>query len=137
MFSRSLSILTVLATVGLAAMPGHADAQSLVKRVKCVDAAASTYGMGVFRNASNYITNATVQIVRDGCKPKKDGGTFGMHVTNYDGNASYYNYRMEREHGHTWAVRSRVEPGHIVRIKFSGNGSHHIGGTFDYMLIVD
>ena len=136
MFSRSLSILAILATIGLSALPGHANAQSLIKRVKCADAADSP-GIGVFRNASNYITNVTVQIVRDGCRPNGQHGAFGMHVTNYDGSARYENWRMEREHGHTWAVRDRVDPGRVVRISFSSPGGQKVHGTFDYMMIVD
>ena len=137
MFSRTLSVFTILATIGLSAVPGHAEAQALIKRIKCADAADSTYGMGVFRNASNYITNVTVQIVHDGCRPKAQHGRFGMHVTNYDGNTSYANRTMPRENGHTWAVRDMVDSGQVVRIRFNGNGSHHIKGTFDYMLVID
>ncbi len=137
MYSRITTAAAVMASIGLSMLSESGHSQSLVTKVKCADAAAWQYGIGVYRNASAYNSTATVQVVRDTCRPKSDGGSFSAHVTDYDGASSYANRQMPREGRNTWAVRDTVGDGQVMRIKFSAPAGGKVSGTFDYVLILD
>jgi len=114
--------------IGLCAVP-VAHAELLIKGVKCKDAEAE---IPVFWNTATFDKHITVQIVRDGCRPKLADGQFGLRTGLPNGGSS--NSIFQRSGKHTHATYKRIPAGYIAMIRFISLSGRPVGGTFDYVL---
>ena len=127
-----------LAALVLPVFAGQAEAQYVVKRVKCAEAKyhQDTGTLPTFHvNALAYTRPISVQITRNGCRPKDHLSSFRLYVTNGPSLGGIVAYM-------TQTLYSRLPAGAIASVP-SNQGvfvSFHpypsdarVTGTFDYM----
>ncbi len=116
-------------TLALAWLSPSANAQQLMKRMKCADffiIAPVTHA-----NNSTDTKQITVQIVKDTCRPRLPDGTFVVQKTGPGPGTGNYFIR-NRYKGYSESVTLPFAPGDVVRVLFSRPIDSRATGFFDY-----
>jgi hypothetical protein len=129
--------MKVIAGVVLAAAlaAGPAQAQFVVKRIRCADLAQPDLvdRHMVYQNENSHNTRIKIQIVRDGCRPKKSDGQAYIVLTN-DSTSSSFRY-FKRNGKSTSMIDETVPQAWVVYLLFRTVPSgQRVGGTLDYVV---
>jgi hypothetical protein len=120
----------------VAVAPGLAHAEIVIKRVSCKEANSTT--AEIFRNVTGFNRYVTVQVTRDGCRPRsEDEARFYLNRINGT-QTSVASTPLERNGKRTNAIHAPVAPGWRARLYFQRvDFGDNVSGTFDYVLEVD
>jgi hypothetical protein len=109
------------------------EAQHVIKRNSCSLANISEQ-LEVYRNRTSLTKDVTIQIVRDGCRPKDPReGSFLALTSSPSGGILRDFGRLK---GHTSALTMPVGANGLLRIYFYAPRAPRVSGTFDYILTV-
>ena len=135
-----MKLTSIFVCLALAMAAGQAQAQFVVKRVKCADAIQITNSSlpktPFHFNSTPGTKDLTVQITRDGCRPKLLLGQFQLRVKAVGGGEVYFS-QMIRD---TRVPSSTTEPigaSQLGYVTFSNPGGGKISGTFDYTYMIE
>lgn len=128
-------ITAIAIALGNLVVSTSASAQYVIKGISC---AKTNYSDAheVYVNRTGVTRYVTVQIVRDGCRPKGDGGFLGVQKT-FPSGASQSLYSMERQGKRTSAVGESLPNGYRLKLYFADVVGARESGTFDYIFSVD
>ncbi len=135
---RSIQLCGVAFLV-LSLSANQAQAQFLVKRVNCADAVFSNTeppDVVYHASSSDIDRQLTVQITRDGCRPRREGGRFELIVEGAGGPPGRSMYMLRRGR-HVASATNDVDPGGLGYVIFTNLTVGRTGGTFDYMFSYD
>lgn len=111
-----------------------ANAQYVIKGNKCADFVNTGEVLEVYTNATGSTQTLTIQVVRDGCRPKLDGGLFRIRVAGDFGSS----FRTLTRLGKRTAAYGRDIPANsILTIYFQTPAGVRVSGTFDYIFTVE
>jgi hypothetical protein len=124
--------LWVIAFLGWTLGLQPVQAQQIIKRVKCADLAGTTIAEEhmIYENKSNQATRLTVQVVRDGCRPKLTDGTMSLLIRTQNSVGFRYFTRNGRS---TQMLDILVPDQAAVKLRFSGSGQN-VRGSLDYSI---
>lgn len=125
-----LSALTFFAIFLLTAGPASAD--QVVKRVSCRDYFDLNNELAVLKNYSETGIRFQFQVVRDGCRPKMNEGSFNLRFN--DGTADAYS--PTRNGRNTEMFTAILSANSELTLSFLTTGKK-VSGTFDYVVSVD
>ena len=132
---RTISFITVFGFVlGSALFASNANAQHIVKRVKCADHTSSSEQLRVYRNTAGITRIVSFQVVRDGCRPKSEEGRYWLNVDSTNPSS-----RVPIRHGKfTEVLDVPVAHNGLVHLYFApATVGDRVSGTFDYTLTAD
>ena len=126
----------VLALVSCFFFMSQAQAQFLVKRVKCTDPSAFLPGNGtpdtiVHKNNSGSTKSLAIQITRDSCRPKTSSAHFDLYEAS--SSAWYSAVAMERTLSYPESTVLEILSGRFAVVRLTPGTSGRVSGTFDYM----
>ena len=139
MFNRkpTLSTLVFALILAVATVPAHS--QVVIKRAKCAEAnddAGPGYQPKYFhRNQTTDDQIVTVQVIRDGCRPKAENGVF-YHYTRNPVNGAGAGMHLDREGRSTTSNSLEIPAGWLSVVEFINNSGAPTRGTFDYITIL-
>ena len=139
---KTTKLVVIIATFSLQFISSDLMAQTLVKGVRCSDVHLnSSYDLGspkyFHENRTSVTQNVTMQVIRDGCVPRSDGGRFDMwRVTTSGGGSARAFSRFGR---HTNSYTMPVLSSYRVFITFRNAdlSDRRVRGSFDYVYSVD
>ncbi len=111
-------------------------AQTVVKRASCADSDSNTNfanPLYFHENRSNASQTITMQVIRDGCRPKSPEGLYTLWVVSLGGSGNGLN--MTRFGKFTESQSQEVPNNFRAFIRFSTDGKPR--GTFDYVYSID
>ena len=130
-------LVTVFVTLlGLGVFSSAANAQFLVKRIKCADLAMSAHQ--VFYNPTASPVNIIFQVIKDGCRPKGNGGYFELFDMTFGGVGTGNLFpRIGKGAGKpTLGVIVTISPSQYAGLRFFPLGGEKVSGTLDYMYTI-
>lgn len=125
---RKISLHLLGITTLLAA--GSAQAETVIKRLKCADYSSSGNGYIAISNYASTAVSFDVQIVRDGCRPKPDAAAATYRALWFNAAAQVRNAIFVRQHKGTDRVSGDLGTGQLLRIYFQSLTTE-ARGTFD------
>ena len=124
------SAATILCALVLAAGPVSAD--QVVKRVSCKDHDSLNKELRVLSNQSETGIRFQIQIIRDGCSPKLNGGNFNLRFNDGTPDAAVFT----RSKRHTDMITAIAVANSHVGLSFLAPGQK-VRGSFDYVISVN
>jgi len=131
---NSVYALTVVCSLFLFA--GSANAQNVVKRIKCKDYPTNLQALELYKNDTGSTRIIRLQIVRDGCRPKLDGGWLTFRTSSLTGNTQSFR-NLTRIGKHTAVYGRSILHEWTASVYFVPQGGANASGTFDYIFTVD
>ena len=127
----------VLALVFCFFLVGQAQAQFVVKKVKCADAADIQFSpwpdnIPYHRQLTGGTKNLAIQIIRDTCRPR-NGGYFRAEVRTNGGTVEASRLMFRIPKNYPASVIVQIEDGRFGFVEFDPQTSGRVSGTFDYM----
>lgn len=129
----------ILAVLVLALFASHANAQFVVKRLNCADAVIPVAGFPQFPYHLNSAAGAkdiTIQVVRDGCRPRFNEGQFDL-VVRTAGGSIVAGPGMIRDTKYPSSATETIAASNHAFVRFRSFTSGRISGTFDYAYTID
>ena len=125
-------VVTVLVmSIGSLFINTSAHAQFVIKGIKCSDPSWI-----VHENSTSSTQIVTMQVVRDGCRPKFNSPSAGFYYILRSGSSTNSSL-LERQAKRTASKSRTVPSGGQVEIIFTAIGGVRISGTFDYIISID
>ena len=112
------------------------NAQSVIKRIKCADIDSAPESILVYRNHTTVTRNVSIQIVRDGCRPKLTDGALRIQRFNI-GAGDPTTYTFIRHGKFTDFKDVEVEATRAIALYFESISGAKTGGTLDLVLTAD
>ena len=109
-----------------------------VKRVSCRDTSEMSLNNPVMAhaNTSGEDMRFTVQVIRDGCRPKNSAGTYTLWVATFPGGAN--GEPLPRSGRYTHSLTKMVPSLRRAILQFHAtNFSDRVSGTFDYTYTIE